>query len=302
MCGASSVTTTQMYTFLPSLPLRGMVTACVGPPSGPQLRSDSVTVPEVGSDHPIYSVAAWASGKFFPETVAEVPALTSWAVVICAGIRLGPACRAALNITGAGLAPNSMYEFSVRDQDLLTETPFSAPIAATTLATNLIQLSLVPVAGGTETPVGTASLTATGNFSAPINIPLSQPPGMYNLTAVLPGIAPVSTELQVVAAGQPLPPSIQVVGVQPPATAFLTGGVPFTVSFEGFLPGTVSVFVDSPAGQLIGTAASSGPGSFTAPFGWPFNVSGAHSLYAQETVGAQTLTAPPCPVFGQQTQ
>ena len=190
----------------------------------------------------------------------------------------------------SGLAPNSMYEFSVRDQDLLTETPFSAPFAATTTTTNLIELSLVPVAGGPETPVGTASLTATGSFSAPINIPLNQPPGMYNLTAVLPGIAPVSTELQVVAAGQPLPPSIQVVGVQPPATAFLTDEVPFTVSLEGFLPGTVSVFVDSPTGQLIGTAASSGPGNFTATFEWP-NINGAHSLYAQETVGAQTLTA-----------
>ena len=201
----------------------------------------------------------------------------------------------------SGLAPNSMYEFSVRDQDLLTETPFSAPFAATTTTTNLIELSLVPVAGGPETPVGTASLTATGSFSAPINIPLNQPPGMYNLTAVLPGIAPVSTELQVVAAGQPLPPSIQVVGVQPPATAFLTDEVPFTVSLEGFLPGTVSVFVDSPTGQLIGTAASSGPGNFTATFEWP-NINGAHSLYAQETVGAQTLTAPPCPVVGRGVQ
>ena len=203
--------------------------------------------------------------------------------------------------TASGLAPNSTYEFSVRDQDLLTETPFSAPFAATTLATNLIELSLVPVAGGTETTVGTASLTATGSFSASINIPLNQPPGMYNLIAVLPGIAPVSTELQVVAAGQPLPPSIQVVGVQPPATAFLTEEVPFTVSLEGFLPGTVSVFVDSPAGQLIGTAASSGPGNFAATFEWP-NINGAHSLYAQETVGAQTLTAPPCPVVGRGVQ
>ena len=91
-----------MYTFLPSLPLRGIMTACVGLPPGPHLRSDSVTVPEVGSDHPIYSAAAWASGKFAPETLAEVPALTSGAVVICAGIRPGTADRAALKTTGAG--------------------------------------------------------------------------------------------------------------------------------------------------------------------------------------------------------
>ncbi len=121
---------------------------------------------------------------------------------------------------------------------------------------------------------------------------------MYNLTAVTPGIAPVSTELQVVAAGQPLPPSMQVDGVALPGTANLTAGNPFTVSLEGFLPGTVSVFVDSPTtGQSIGTATSSGPGTFTATFVWP-DIEGAHSLYAQEIVGAQTLTSLPCPVFG----
>ena len=199
----------------------------------------------------------------------------------------------------SGLAPNSTYEFSVRDQDFLTETPFSAPFPATTTTTNLVEFSLVPVAGGTETPLGTASVTATGTFSAAINIPPSQPPGMYDLTAVLLGIAPVSTPLQVVSAGQPLSPSIEVDGVAPPSTAFLTEGNPFTVSLEGFLPGTVSVSVDSPTGQLIGTATSSGPDTFTATFLWP-NIDGAHNLYAQETVGAQTLTPLlPSPVVGQ---
>ncbi len=200
--------------------------------------------------------------------------------------------------TASGLAPNSTYEFSVRDQDFLTETPFSAPFAATTTTTNLVEFSLVPVTGGTETPVGSTILTATGSFSAAINIPPSQPPGMYNLTAVLTGTQLAFTPLQVVAAGQPLPPSIEVDGVALPNTANLTEGNPFTVSFEGFLPGTVSVFVDSPTtGQLIGTATSSGPGAFTATLVWP-DIEGAHSLYAQEIVSAQTLTSLPCPVFG----
>jgi hypothetical protein len=55
------------------------------------------------------------------------------------------------------------------------------------------------------------------------------------------------------------------------------------------------VFVDSPAGQLIGTTLSTSTSSFTAPFVWP-SVGGAHNVYAQDS----DATQPPatCPVFG----
>lgn len=198
--------------------------------------------------------------------------------------------------TVSGLVPNSTYEFSVRDQDLLTETPFSAPFPVTTTPTDLIEFSLVSVPGNVETPVGSTTLTATGSFSVPVNIPPNQPPGMYKLTAVLTGALPVSTVLQVMAAGQPLKPTIEVEGFLPPGIVSLTEGQTFAVTFEGFPPGTVSVFIDSTTGELLGTATSSGPGSFTAPFSWPA-LDGEHSLIAQEIVGAQTFTAP-CSVFG----
>ena len=82
---------------------------------------------------------------------------------------------------------------------------------------------------------------------------------MYNLVAVLGGTQLSTTPLQVVGAGQPLIPIIQMEDAppnSPPDPAPLIEGSPFVLIFEGFQPGMVNVFVNSPAGQLIGTTTS----------------------------------------------
>ena len=115
---------------------------------------------------------------------------------------------------------------------------------------------------------------------------------------MLAGTQLATTPLQVVGAGQPLQPIIQVQGFPPNAPSVVIVELSqFTLIFEGFPPGTVSVYVDSPAGQLIGTTTSTGTSPFTAPFVWPA-VEGQHNVYAQEIVGAQTLHAE-CGVFGE---
>lgn len=194
----------------------------------------------------------------------------------------------------SNLAPNSTYDFSVRDQDFLTETPFSQPpFPVTTTSTDLIEFYLV--LGVQQWNVGSTTLTTTGSFSAPITIQPGQAPGMYNLVAMQ-GSPPIAaTPLQVVGAGQPLPPVIQVEGTSANSPAELIEGSLFILSLQGFQPGMVSVFVDSPAGQLIGTTASTSTSTFTASFVWPA-FEGAHNVYAQ----GSDATQPPatCPVFG----
>ena len=80
----------------------------------------------------------------------------------------------------SNLAPNTTYGFSVRDQDFLTETPFSSPpLTVTTTTTDLIEFDLVPVGqSGPQTNVGSTNLTTTGSFAAPITIPAGQAPGI----------------------------------------------------------------------------------------------------------------------------
>ena len=112
---------------------------------------------------------------------------------------------------------------------------------------------------------------------------------MYNLVAVLGGTQLSTTPLQVVGAGQPLIPIIQMEDAppnSPPDPAPLIEGSPFVLIFEGFQPGMVNVFVNSPAGQLIGTTTSTSTSTFTAPFVWPA-VEGAHNVYAQDSDATQ---------------
>lgn len=195
----------------------------------------------------------------------------------------------------SSLTPNSTYDFSVRDQDFLTETPLSPPFSVTTTTNDLVEFNLVAVPGGQQRNVGSTTLTTTGSFSAPINIRPDQTPGTYNLVAVLGSTQLATTPLQVVGAGQQLPANIQVEDAPPNSPANLIEGSLFVLILQGFLPGTVSVFVDSPSGHLIGTTTSTSTSTFTAPFFWPA-VEGAHNVYAQDSDVTQSPAT--CPVFG----
>jgi hypothetical protein len=65
-------------------------------------------------------------------------------------------------------------------------------------------------------------------------------------------------------------------------------GQSFTATLANFPAGSITLFVDSPSGQLIGQAANG-----TQPHEWPWNspAGGYHQLYAQDTVGSQTFSA-----------
>ena len=68
------------------------------------------------------------------------------------------------------LVANSAYVFAVRDQDLLTETPFTdPPVTISTQATDIANILLEY--GAMQWAVGSGQLTPTGTFSASVNIP-----------------------------------------------------------------------------------------------------------------------------------
>jgi len=199
--------------------------------------------------------------------------------------------------TAVNLVPNEPYTFSVRDEDLLTETPFSTPLTITTQPTDQVDLLLAPQGGGPQSVVGSATLDSSGAFTTPASIPPGLASGTYILSAELAGGILATTLIQVVAADELLPPFIEVIN---PATSaslnFVQEGTSFMLVGVGFQPGTVNVTIDSAGGLFLGTAvAAIQPGdsaaSFQQPFPWPLGVTGTHSVVADEIVGGQTLEA-----------
>jgi hypothetical protein len=186
------------------------------------------------------------------------------------------------------LVPNTTYLFAVRDQDQLTETPFTQPpVAIATQTTDIVDLLLEY--GATQWPVGTAQLTATGSFAAPAQMPDNLMPGTYTLAAVLNGAQLASTTIEIEAACQ-----THVEVINPVSNTVLTAveeTYSFTLRGGGFEAGTVNVYIDSPSGTSLGAASISSGTEFQAAFIWPQGVTGTHSIVAQETVGGQTLSA-----------
>jgi hypothetical protein len=192
----------------------------------------------------------------------------------------------------SNLLANTAYAFSVRDQDLITETPFGPPFLITTQPTNLVDLLLSATGGGQQTPVGSASLTGSGAFVTTVQIPQNTAAGMYTLAAALMGNILASATIQVVAASQQLPATIEVID---PATDTVLGSVEETYAFtlrgEGFQPGAVNVSIDTVNGQVLGTASGDATGSFQANFIWPRGFTGQHGIVAEEIAGNQTYQA-----------
>jgi hypothetical protein len=192
-------------------------------------------------------------------------------------------------LTLTNLIPNVTYVFQVRDQDILTETPFTnPPTSITTQATDTVEIVLRY--GGTKWVVGTANLSATGGFTQAVYLP--QPPldpGVYTLAAEFMGIVLATTTIQIVTTVQP---HIEVID---PVTNDVTTGVMETYSFTlrggGFEGGTISIYIDTAGGTSLGTSIETSTGSFTSAFIWPAGVIGTHDIVAQEIVGAADLEA-----------
>lgn len=176
------------------------------------------------------------------------------------------------------LMPNQLYEFSVRDQDLITETPFSQPFKIFTQPTNLLELLIA------NQVVGSATLTGSGVFNTTVTIPANLAPGMYSLDASLMGNILASVPIQIIAANQPLPLQIEVIDKN---TNRVLGSVEetyvYTVRGQGFFnAGTVNLFIDAYGGQSLGTTPSDPSGRFQVDFTWPTGFIGNHSIVAQE--------------------
>jgi hypothetical protein len=178
------------------------------------------------------------------------------------------------------LIPNQLYAFSVRDQDLITETPFSQPFKIFTQQTNLLEILI-----GNQM-IGSATLTGSGVFSTTVTIPANLAPGIYRLDASLVGKILASVSIQVIAATQPLPLQIEVIDKN---THRVLDSVEETYTYtlrgQGFFNvGTVSLFIDAYGGQSLGATPSDSMGRFQVDFTWPTGFIGNHKIIAEERI------------------
>ncbi len=192
----------------------------------------------------------------------------------------------------SNLMVNTPYVFQVRDQDALTETPFTQPpFQITTQATDVVDLLLVSAAGAQLGSVGSARLTGTGAFVGTAEIPTSTPAGSYLLSAAIAGAIIASAPVQVVPANKPVPAWIKVID---PATQAVVSTVEedyaFTLSGGGFPTGTVNLSIDTVTGQALGSLSSQGS-EFQKSFTWPLNVMGQHNIVAEIVAGGQKYQA-----------
>lgn len=202
-------------------------------------------------------------------------------------------------ITVKSLTPGASYSFAIQDQDSFTETPFTSP-AVTFTTTSTEQVYFVLSLTSETWAVGSTNLTDNGTISGSVSLPATLAAGVYTLTATVGGAPLAQTALQIVAAGGQVPPTITIQGslINPttgkPFAYPIILGQSFTVNFLGFDAGSISLYLDSSGGTLLGTATSTGPALFSSTFTSPTSgVSiGDHVLFAQGASPTQTATAP----------
>lgn len=181
------------------------------------------------------------------------------------------------------LQPSTSYVFAVRDQDQLTQTPFTQPpLTITTESSDNLDLVLFNASQQLVATVGHATLDSSGGFTAPLDF-TGVAAGTYTLYAVHSSTKLASTQIEVV--------THLAAGLQPESR--IIEGFPFQLSGSGFLAGgTVNLFIDTVGGQTLGsTPADSGGNFVNVTFTWPPSVAGAHTIWAEESVGGQTVTA-----------
>jgi len=206
--------------------------------------------------------------------------------------------------TPTGLTPGAWYGFKVRDFDVegFAATGWSVPAVPPppdpqpsdgvwtfmqTQATDQVELILSSI-------IGTATLHTDGTFSAPVTIPATVLPGTYELSASLSGQVMAQTPITIIGKGQAPPPVLQVydpsTGIAYQTAAIVAGGRPVNLRGQNFTPGTVKLWVDSTGGATLGTVTADQNGSFTTQPWWPWNITGAHNVLAEE--GSEQATAP----------
>jgi len=186
-----------------------------------------------------------------------------------------------------GLTPSTNYQFRARICDALTCSAWSAFLPA---ATGPAGADTVSIKLDNGSQIGTASVTSGGTFSTTVTIPAATTAGTHTIHATL-DTKQADTTVQVQAAGSVNSATITIVSSQgTPLTSTQTDDS-FTLFGTGFTPGTVTVYLESPSGFLVGTATAGADGTFRAQLIVPYSQAGPHTLVAVESTDAGTTRA-----------
>ena len=199
--------------------------------------------------------------------------------------------------TPNNLTPNTAYQFQVRDCDPVTCSAWSEPQIYSTgiQGSNNVQFSLD---NDSSTQIGQATVGQDGTFSTNVTIPKGTTPGQHTLNATVAAAngQQASTTIAVLGTNQSAQPEIALVDsntgslMQPGGR--VVAGSPFTLNGDGFGDSqSVTVYLDSDGGQVVGTTQTDNNGSFQTQLTMPVPQSGGygyHNLVAVATVGDAT--------------
>jgi hypothetical protein len=201
------------------------------------------------------------------------------------------------------LSPNTTYTFQAQVCDLVTCSPWSDTVQATTSAAGSDGVTFDLANGSADcaqknacTAVGATSVKADGSFGGSITVPASVRPGQYTLVgrAGSGGAAQTATTPLIVvgaaAQAQPLLAVWDTVANRAYASPAVTvQGGQFTLHGESFAPGQVTLTLDTASGPILGTATVGGNGTFQATFNMPYSSVGKHTLLASGAALAVTV-------------
>jgi hypothetical protein len=300
--------------------------SATAPPTPPQ---PTFTRPMIATDRP--SVGAGnpveVNGRFFPlnpnfTTALPVtfghPGFGGNSVVLggpCFGggtdLRFGPAggVQSQQRLLGTGqstcpgsfgannLTPATAFQFSARDCDAITCSPFSVPVRVTTAKVDPNRGRLTLKLDGAAN-LGSTTLSAAGTFDTNVSIPAGTTPGTHKLIATS-GPAAATVDLVITAPNAKGKASVMMVGIlkgetgcpNHPISSTVTDAT-FTLFGAGFQPGALTVRLDTLNGFSVGSAIGKADGSFcqTMP-GVPGKLAGVHKFVAIQNGAIQSQTA-----------
>lgn len=274
--------------------------------------------PVLSTAHPIVTAgtAVQVEGNLFPPNSSAVRFDLVHSHYLCLGgateIEWGPAGgqrrverlpgdaqgKCAGRYEATNLTPATTYQFRARDCDPFTCSPWSTPVNVTTGATDVGKVALT-LDGGT--PLGTATVTDKGTFTATVTIPAGTTAGAHTIHAVN-GAAKADASVQVTAptagggratiiasfrgfgeTGCPLHPTASMYAMY--------ADKPFPLIGTGFAPGVVTIHLDSATGQTLGMVTAGTDGSFCQDIkGPPNDLAGERTLVAVQNGAVQATT------------
>jgi hypothetical protein len=290
-----------------------------GPPT-PIPSTPSFTYPQITTSQPVIKAGSTVqvSGQHFPRNINMATTLPvsmlhksypGSSLPICLGgwteLEWGPVGRSgvqrlqgdaqgscAKQFAATNLTASTGYQFRARDCDLITCSPWSAPVSVTTARIDPNWGRVVLTLDG-GTPLGTGTIDAQGNFSASITIPAATPAGTHTIHAVNHinadnRDATATENVQVTAVTATSNASMMMVAQLQgqtgcPNLPILSAGTDdtFMLFGSGFGSGTVTIRLDTETGVVLGTATVRADGSFCQEaHSVPSSQAGKHTLVA----------------------